>query len=438
MFLNIGPSPGIVALRDDHPSLVVRAAVTLLVLSCPLSAVAEYAAPITLAEAEESAVTAEPGTLGLLSKASAMQEYAVVAQQLPEPVLRLGLNNFPIESGGFDTEGMTSVGIGIRQEFPSGSSREASARYYDSMAAGLRDNAGARKDRVLLAVRSAWLDSYQYQEMHKLIAESRPLFVDLASVSQSLYSVGRKSQKDVLRAELELSRLDDRALEIERQNNHARAVMSEWIGPQSGRPIATTLPSSDGLPSLDELQRRLRQHPLLQAADKTIAAKDAGVEIAGERGKPRIALDVGYSYREGFLASGGPRSDFVSVAVSVGLPMFRRQSVDSALTAALGERSAAQSDRERLLRSLRSELASAYMRWTDLNRRVSLYETKILAQSRDHADAALIAYQNDKGDFADVMRGYVDDLDVRTELLRLKVERAKSYVLLVNLGGLQR
>ena len=438
MFFFFGQQPDIVAIGDGPGSFFLKAIVTLFALSYPIVSAAQYSNPLTLAEAEQTALADEPGTLGLLSKAAAMDEYAVVAEHLPEPSLRIGLNNFPIESGGFETEGMTSVGIGIRQEFPSGSSRAASAKYYDSRAGEFRDNADARRDRVLLAVRDAWLDSYQYQEMYKLIEEARPLFVDLASVSQSLYSVGRKSQKDVLRAELELSRLDDRALEIVRQKNHARAVMSEWLGQHSARPVAATLPSWEALPPLEELQQRLQEHPSLQAADKSIAARDASVELASEKGKPRVALDVGYNYREGFLPSGEPRSDFVSIAVSVGLPMFQRQSVDSTLTAALGERSAARSDRERLLRSLQSELAGAYMRWADLDRRVSLYETKILEQSRDHANAALLAYQNDKGDFADVMRGYVDELDVRTQVLRLKVERAKSYVLLANLGGLRR
>jgi hypothetical protein len=50
----------------------------------------------------------------------------------------------------------------------------------------------------------------------------------------------------------------------------------------------------------------------------------------------------------------------------------------------------------------------------------------------------LLAYQSDAGDFADVMRGYIDDLDTRLELVRLQVERARAYAVLANLGGLPR
>ena len=62
--------------------------------------------------------------------------------------------------------------------------------------------------------------------------------------------------------------------------------------------------------------------------------------------------------------------------------------VDSTLSAALQDRSAANADKERLLRSLESRLAAEHSRWQELSRRLSLYEERILVQARDHAQAA--------------------------------------------------
>ena len=70
--------------------------------------------------------------------------------------------------------------------------------------------------------------------------------------------------------------------------------------------------------------------------------------------------------------------------------------------------------------------------------RLTLYEESILGVSADNASAALAAYQSDTGDFADAMRGYVDDLDTRLEYIRLQVERAQSYAVLANFGGFPR
>lgn len=402
----------------------------------PPNAPAQQRGALTLAEAEELALAAEPGQQAMKAKAAALEARAVVAGQLPDPRLRVGLNNFPIESGGFRTEGMTHAAIGLQQAFPAGKTRSISVRQFDLLAAEMNENAEARSRNVLTAARSAWLGLYYWEKAHGLVSESRPIFDDLATVTRSLYSVGRKSQQDVLRAELELSRLQDRLIDIERQRSGAQAALGEWIGHDAARPVALKLPGWDQVPSLESLQDMLPEHPSLRAADAQIKARSAGVDLANERSKPGWAVDLGYSYREGLLSTGEPRSDFISLGVTVDLPFFRKKSVDSTLSAALQERSAAMSAREQSARALRSQLVAEHARWRDLTRRLSLYEIRILDQAKDHAEASLLAYQSDRGDFADVMRASVDYLDTRIEHIRLQVERAQSYAVLANLGGL--
>ena len=411
--------------------------ITFMVLM-PWTSFAQQRVPLTIAEAEDLATRQEPGQASLLSRAEALQEQAIVAGELPDPMLKIGLNNFPIESGGFTTEGMTHALVGLRQTFPAGDTRALNATKFGSLATQMGESAQLRRRDVLTAVRNAWLDLYYWERAHQRLVESRPFFADLATITRSLYAVGRKSQQDVLRAELELSRLDDRLIEIERQRSGARAALGEWIGPDAERPVANKLPGWSQVPRLESMQGTLPEHPLLRAADAGIKARDAGVGLAEQRSKAAWALDVGYSYREGSLPSGQPRSDFVSVAVTVGLPFFSKKSVDSTLSAALHERSAAEFTREKLLRSLNSKLEAQYARWGDLNRRVTLYDRRILDQARENAEASMLAYQSDNGDFADVMRAYVDDLNTRIDHVRLQVERAKSYAALANLGGLPR
>ncbi len=400
------------------------------------TAQAQHNIPLTLAEAEKLALAAEPGQQALQARSAALEERAVIAGELPDPMLRVGINNFPIQSGSFSTEGMTHAAIGLRQSFPAGKTRSMSARQFGLLAAEMSGNADARGRNVRSAVRNAWLDLYYREQAHTLVSASRPFFADLATITRSLYAVGRKSQQDVLRAELELSRLDDRLIDIERQRSGARAALGEWIGHDAARPIAQKLPGWNQLPLLEALQGMLLEHPLLRAADAQIEARSAGVDLAEQRSKPGWALDVGYSYREGSLPSGEPRSDFLTLGVTVGLPFFSKKSVDSTLSAALQERSAAQSSRERTLRTLQRQLAVEHAHWQDLTRRLSLYDTRILDQARENAAASMLAYQSDKGDFAEVMRAYVDDLNTRIDHIRLQVERAQSYAVLANLGGL--
>ncbi|NIU05512.1 MAG: TolC family protein, partial [Gammaproteobacteria bacterium] len=62
---------------------------------------AQLRAPLTLAETEDRALASEPGQLALQARAAALRERAIVAGELPDPMLRVGLNNYPIQSGNF-------------------------------------------------------------------------------------------------------------------------------------------------------------------------------------------------------------------------------------------------------------------------------------------------------------------------------------------------
>ena len=409
---------------------------TLLVVFATTPARAQSGLPLTMAEAEDLALAAEPGRLALEARADALNERAVVAGALPDPMLRVGLNNFPIESGGFSTEGMTQLAASYRQVFPAGKTRSLSFEKFGLLAESMNENAAMRGRNVRTATQNAWLELYFLDHAEALIHESRPLFSDLAEITRSLYSVGRKNQQDVLRAELELSRLDDRLIDIERRRARARAELAEWIGVEAERPIASNFPRWTVVPPKTELEQGLSEHPAVLAAQAQIGASEAEVSIADERSKPDWALDIGYGYREGNLPSGEPRSDFVTVGVTVGLPFFNKKSVNSTLTAALHDRSAARSSKLRLERELGRQLDAVYAEWQELSRRLALYDSEILTQSKNQVDAALLAYQSDAGDFADVMRASIDDLNTRIEHLRLSVDRAQSYALLANLGGL--
>lgn len=411
-----------------------------LMITCLLTfpAQAQHNIPLTLAEAEDLALEQEPGYEALLLRSQALAEEAVAAGQLPDPTLRVGVANYPIQSGGFSTEGMTQAQLGYRQSFPSGDTREFSTLKFESLSLEMSENAGARRRDVLSEVRRAWFEAYYWQHARAMVEEKRPFFADLVEITRSWYAVGRKTQQDLLRAELELTRIDDRLIEIDRHYSQAVAALAEWTGAAAVRPIASRLPDWGATPSLEELRQKLHAHPVLLAAEARVSAREAEVGVAEESRKPGWSIDVGYGYREGELPNGDPRSDFISVAVTTELPLFRKNRRDRALAAALRERSAAEYNKEQLRRRLSSELDTAYARWQDLDRRATLYETSILGLSSDHAQAALLAYQSDAGDFADVMRGYIDELNTRLEHLRLRIERAQTYAVLANLGGLSR
>jgi len=436
MLMHPGRMPNPIPFAWNHAFLHTVFFVLLILVTDLASA--QEKRPLTLQEAEELALFDEPGQNSYLSRAEALRDESIAGGQLPDPMMRVGLANYPIQSGGFTTEGMTQAQLGLRQVFPRGDTRELTTEKFRTLANEMSHKADKRGRDVLTAVRIAWLETHYWREAHQMAIESRPFFDDLVTITRSLYSVGRKSQQDVLRAELELSRLDDRIIDMSKQHSRSRAALSEWVGTEAGRPVAASLPEWKAVPPLEVLKTDLRAHPAMLAADASVGASFVGVDLAEQEYKSDWAVDIGYGYRNGELSSGEPRSDFISMSVTFGLPFFRGNRQDKSVGAALSQRRAADQSREELLRHLASQLESEFVRWQDLGRRLDLYEKLILSVSADNANAALTAYQSDTGDFADAMRGFVDDLDTRLEYIRLQVERSQSYAVLANLGGISR
>lgn len=414
----------------------LRGLAPVLPLALAAANVAASDAPLTLQEAARQATAREPGAVALLEQAAAFDEMATAVAQLPDPQVRFGAANLPLEGGDFRTEGMSQAQLGIRQTLPSGASRVAARARELALAQERRAQAEERRRAVRLAVRKAWLHAFLESRSRRLVQDSQPLFVDLATVTRSLFAVGAKSQQDVLRAELELSQLRARLIAIDERETVARADMERWLGAAASRPLAT-LPAWEKPPPLDDLQRALNEHPALAAATARLAVGDAGVALAQSRFRPNWTLDASYGYRDGGLLDSSSRSDFFSVTATLSAPLFAANLQQRGLRAAEAQRRGAAAGRDELRRRLESDLLREHGRCHDLERRLTLYEDLVLAQARATADAALSAYRSETADFSQVMRSYIDDLEARLAHIRLTVERGHCHVELAYLGGFE-
>ena len=390
---------------------------------------------LTLSEAERAALEGEPGTIALLERAAAFDELATAAQALPDPVVRFGAANLPLESGGFRTEGMTQGQLAIRQALPPNTLRTATGHRERARGDEQRARAKARRRWVLREVRGAWLDVFVQTRRQAIVRDSRALFADLLTVTRSLYTVGGKNQQDVLRAELELSHLDARLLAVEQRLAEARAELFRWVGEAATAPVGDW-PGWPVPPGLVELRGALARHPELAAAGARIAIADAGVALAKSRFRPTWTVDAAYGYRDGGMASGESRSDVLSVNATLSAPLFTARRQRRGLAAAQGQRRAAALQEDELRARLDSALTLAHRRWATLGQRIDLYEGALLPQARGNAEAALAAYRSDAADFADVMRSHINDLEMRLEHLALRVDRLRSHTQLAYFGGI--
>ncbi|MCO6414499.1 MAG: TolC family protein [Thiogranum sp.] len=406
-------------------SLSAGLLVPMLVISLVPAVPAIGSESLSLDEAERLAIVNDVTAPRLTALAAARNEQAVAEGQLPDPRLKLGAANFPIDSFDRTQEPMTQVQVGVQQAFPPGKTLGLRTEREQALAEAEQARAEAATRDVLRDVRGRYLETYYQVEAGRIIDSSRELFEKLLEVSRFYYAAGRKNQQDVLRASVELSLLDDRRTRVKTEEDKTRAELARLIGQQAAyRPLSTEFPTVPSPPSRETLEAALRAHPALLAEDMTVEAGLRSVDIARQRYKPGWMLDVTYGNRSGNNADGSNRDDFLSAMVVLDLPLFTGKRQDRLLATRQQEVEAARLKREDSYLRLKRTLDADYAEWLRLNERMQLYSETILPQALQNADASLKAYQTGVTDFTGVMRARITELDVKLQQLRVSVDQA--------------
>lgn len=425
---------------------LVGAAVLLTLSASETRAEVKY----SLSEAIDQAIGQDPWLHSSKLKQTAIDNRSIAAGALPDPQLSIGMMNLPTDTWKFDQEGMTQFQVGIAQALPRGDTlalKQAKLNIMSSQYPLLRE---ARIAQIKSTVSQLWLDAYQAQKIITLINDDRALFEQMADVAKASYSnvIGQTRQQDVIRAQLELIQLEDRITVEQLKHDVALAKLKEWLHAYStpSPDFAESLTSSenisvsDTLPHIElenpelqsttnlshtELARIVASHPVILVEDKKYLAARKDVALSEQAYKPQWAVKASYAYRDD-MPSGDNRADLFSLGVTVDLPLFTENRQDKQLRAAILDSEAVKTDKLVLMKQMISEVEKELRQLNRLSEREQLYNTQLVSQSHDQAEAALTAYTNDDGDFAEVVRARISELNTKIAALTIKLERLKT------------
>lgn len=398
----------------------------LAVLSLPVGA----GPTLALQQAVTEAVDSDPWLQKSMRLQDAYVEESVAAGTLPDPQVTLGVNNLPVDTLDFGQEGMTQATIGMAQRFPRGDSRRLSSGVNRSRAEVEIFRRQDRRVRVTEMVTRLWLELWETQQSIRLIEENRRLFEQLADVAEAGYAAATAGsrQQDVIRASLEITRLEDRLTALEQKQVSRQEALGEWVGLGKAR-----LPVDDDIPELllptltgdweKTSEDALVHHPVVRTSDQLIDTQAIEVDLARQAYQPEWSVFARYGYRES-APGGQDRPDLFSVGIGFDLPLFTGRRQDRKVGASRARLEAVKTDRALQIRQLQAKARAALAVIARLDQRVSLYRSDLLPRMEEQARAALTAYNNDAGDFAEAVRARIAELNARIELIQMTAERA--------------
>ena len=368
---------------------------------------------------------------------------SVAAGSLPDPQMSLSLANLPTDSFSFSQEGMAQVRLGVTQMFPQGKSLSIKRRQLELQSKAFPHQREDRNAKVGVTVSHLWLDAYKAQKSIALIEENRSLFEQLTDIATSSYStaMGKTRQQDIIRAQLELTRLNDRVTMLGQTKDSFVEKLSEWLNTQDK--ISSQFEIADDLPNQtidqpqfvndeiivreEELYEALGDHPMMKALEQNIDATAAGVDLAKQKYLPAWGLNAAYGRRSADPFGNG-RSDVLTVGLSFSVPLFTANRQDKEYSAAISRREAIRTEKWQLLRKLKAGFETSKAQLLRLTERKKLFENELLPQMSEQAEASLTAYTNDDGDFAEVVRARIAELNARIDALNIDVERQKTII----------
>ena len=411
---------------------------------------------LSLEKAVKEAQLNDPWLIGNQHSQDAVESLSVAAGTLPDPKMTLGIVNLATDSFDFDQENMTNFRVGLSQLFPRGDSLGLRQKQLELVGSQFPFQRQDRKAKVVVVVSQLWLDAYLAQQSITLIEKDRPLFEQLADVAEAGYSstLGRIRQHDIIRAQLELTRLDDRLTVLRQKQEVFIEKLSQWLSDyfieeyldesQTQTPVAwSTLSLDKELPDIAMLKGSLytakqdadpqtlyeffSQHPSVVALEQKIEASKTGIDLARQKYKPEWGINAAYGYRDDDQR-GNSRADFLSFGVGVDLPLFTGNRQDKQVESAQSLTAAVKTEKWLLIRKMISGFEKARAQLNRLNERQELYDGELLPQMREQAEASLTAYMNDDGDFAEAVRARIAELNALIDGYSIDVARQKTII----------
>ncbi|MDT8281937.1 MAG: TolC family protein [Gammaproteobacteria bacterium] len=390
---------------------------------------------LNLHQAERLAIQSDPVIENLTATSGAFDDESIADDTLPDPKLRLGAVNVPVDSFDLKQEQMTQLKLGIQQDFPRGdtlSIKKKQSQYLSRAALSMADDAQLK---IIRNVRETYLNLYYEVSAYQIIRETRKLFSELVKITQSNYAAGRVNQQDVLLAELELSRLDDRSTKIQALEDVERTMLAQWIGEPAWNSISSDFPVLPDLPKQVDLNQVISRHPLIRSETAKIDASKQMTEMARQGYKPGWSFLFDYGFRFGDNPDGSRRPDFATAIVSLDVPLFTGNRQDKTVASNEKKISAARYTKDDQLRRLKQLYDKNNRLWSRLGERESLYKNNLLTAAENNYKAALKAYQSGVTEFNTLMRAQITELDVRLESLRVRVDRAIAQTQILYITG---
>ena len=303
-----------------------------------------------------------------------------IVSALEDPMISPSLDHLPFMLGGAD------VSLTIEQQIPLSGIR----RHRRASALADVDRLRAEANRATLDVgmqaANAFLMVQERRRTEALVSEQLAFARDVVSAANARYASGTAPQSDVLRAEVEVARLEAVARALVSEVRGAEAMLNTSLALDADRPVPAlaSLAFAQPPPSWSAIKSALTSRPELVAGRAEIVRAEADVEVMRDMFRPMATVRTGPSYTmaegKGWMAM-----------VGLSLPIWRGK-LRAGVAEAQATRAMAEADLRAMTRMIEGDAAVAVSQLQASRDRQASLTTDVLPRARMAIEPAVAGY----------------------------------------------
>jgi cobalt-zinc-cadmium efflux system outer membrane protein len=390
------------------PLLYGISAVAQPALSEPLTAQAD---PVLAGLIEES-LARRPELRQVDDLVRAERERVPQAGALPDPVLSLGIQNDGFKGIQVGTMETSYWQVMVTQPLPWPGKRDLRTEVASSGVKLVESGALRARLTAEADMRRAYLDLLLVRDRLGLLTRLEALWAKAEGLAKSRYQASEGSQSDILRAQLERTRLRQRRWALETEERTRVQAINRLRGASLDGPIATTRSVADlklpVIPAEAEAQADAeRRSPELMQARLQVKRAGQQVDLARRERFPDLAVTAAIMPRGGL-------DPMWQAGISVSLPIFSGAKQSRAVSESQARASASAGGEEATRQVLRLRVQERLSLLASLVETATIYRDGLLIQSKATAETTMSQYRVGRVTFASVLEaigGVIADED---------------------------
>ncbi len=376
-----------------------------------------------------------PGLEAAFNRWKAALERVPQVKSLPDP--RFNYKYFIEE---VETRvGPQQQSFGISQLFPWFGKLDLRGDVAAQAANAARQRYEAAKLKLFFEVKDAYYEYYYLAKSIAITKEHVSLVKHLESVAQSRYKTAAGTHPDVIRAQVEMGKLEDRYRTLLDLQQPIVARLNSALN----RPVEADIPSPTKIQFYEVdvadqelLARLITENPELKALDFEITQNKKSIDLAEKDYYPDFTFGLNLIDTDDSPVSNPSDNgkDPVIASVSINIPLWHEKYA-AGVREAKSRYFAARGQRRQKANSLSSQLKMILYRFRDAERKIDLYRDALLPKARESLKVTESGFRAAKGSFTDLIDAQRILLEFALSYERALADRSQSLAKLEMLVG---